>query len=204
VTELRRRLAEQEQTRAFLAGEGTATEGLAAGTAELEAQLAALLAGKIHRPPIGVSSGTARPSQKNSWPTLWISGSATPAAAGSAGNPLVLGSPAGSAGDPILLASPSEKDANLPQKLGQLQPFLAVFLHEYMGQLAHLGQPNTLLDPAAPAPLAPVPEAEWVALPVADRGQRLARLRARTLALGGQEQGRSSHGRHCHSDRKRR
>jgi hypothetical protein len=27
----------------------------------------------------------------------------------------------------------------LAQKLGQLQPFIAVFLHEYMGQLASFG-----------------------------------------------------------------
>ena len=40
----------------------------------------------------------------------------------------------------------SEKDANLAQKLGQLQPFLAVFPQACMGQLASsLGQPDTFL-----------------------------------------------------------
>jgi hypothetical protein len=34
---------------------------------------------------------------------------------------------------------PSEKDAKLAQKLGQLQPFLAVLPQECMGQLAHFG-----------------------------------------------------------------
>jgi hypothetical protein len=33
----------------------------------------------------------------------------------------------------------SEKDAKLAQKLGQLQPFIAVFPHECMGQLASFG-----------------------------------------------------------------
>ena len=33
----------------------------------------------------------------------------------------------------------SEKDAKLAQKLGQLQPFLAVFPQESMGQLAYFG-----------------------------------------------------------------
>ena len=33
----------------------------------------------------------------------------------------------------------SEKDAKLAQKLGQLQPFLAVFPQECMGQLASFG-----------------------------------------------------------------
>ena len=31
---------------------------------------------------------------------------------------------------------PSEQDAKLAQKLGQLQPFIAVSPQEYMGQLA--------------------------------------------------------------------
>jgi hypothetical protein len=35
------------------------------------------------------------------------------------------------------------KDAKLAQKLGQLQPSIAVLSHECMGQLAYLGQPNT-------------------------------------------------------------
>ena len=38
-----------------------------------------------------------------------------------------------------------EKDATLAQKLGQLQPFVAVFPQECTGQLASLGQPNTFL-----------------------------------------------------------
>jgi hypothetical protein len=33
----------------------------------------------------------------------------------------------------------SEKDAELSQNLGQLQPFLAVFPQEHMGQLASFG-----------------------------------------------------------------
>ena len=33
----------------------------------------------------------------------------------------------------------SEKDAKLAQKLGQLQPFLAVFPQEWIGQLASFG-----------------------------------------------------------------
>jgi hypothetical protein len=33
----------------------------------------------------------------------------------------------------------SEKDTKLAQKLGQLQPFMAVFLHECVGQLASSG-----------------------------------------------------------------
>jgi hypothetical protein len=36
-------------------------------------------------------------------------------------------------------AHSSEKDAKLAQKLGQLQPFKAVFLQECMGQLASFG-----------------------------------------------------------------
>ena len=36
-------------------------------------------------------------------------------------------------------ASTSEKDAKLAQKLGQFQPFLAVFLLECMGQLVYFG-----------------------------------------------------------------
>ena len=39
----------------------------------------------------------------------------------------------------------SEKDAKLAQKLGQLQPFVAVFLQECMANLHLLGQPNTFL-----------------------------------------------------------
>jgi hypothetical protein len=35
--------------------------------------------------------------------------------------------------------TPSEKDAELAQKLGQHQPFVAVFPQEYMGQLAYFG-----------------------------------------------------------------
>jgi hypothetical protein len=37
------------------------------------------------------------------------------------------------------LAGCSEKDAKLTQKLGQLQPFVAVFPQECMGQLAYFG-----------------------------------------------------------------
>jgi hypothetical protein len=37
----------------------------------------------------------------------------------------------------------SEKDAELAQKLGQLQHFLAVSSQEFVGQLASFGQPNT-------------------------------------------------------------
>ena len=40
-------------------------------------------------------------------------------------------------------ASSSEKDANLAQKLGQLQPFIAISSHECLGQLASVG-PGTL------------------------------------------------------------
>ena len=40
-------------------------------------------------------------------------------------------------------ARASEKDAELAQKLGQLQPFLAVFSQECMANLHLLGQPNT-------------------------------------------------------------
>ena len=39
----------------------------------------------------------------------------------------------------------SEKDTKLAQKLGQLEPFIAVFPQECMGQLAYFGQPNTFL-----------------------------------------------------------
>jgi hypothetical protein len=42
-------------------------------------------------------------------------------------------------------AGPSETDAELAQKLGQLQPFMAVFSLECMGKLAYLGQPSTIL-----------------------------------------------------------
>ena len=38
-----------------------------------------------------------------------------------------------------------EKAAKLAQKLDQLQPFIAVFPQECMGQLALLGQPHTSL-----------------------------------------------------------
>ena len=44
----------------------------------------------------------------------------------------------------------SEKDAKLAQKLGQLQPFVAVFLQECMANLHLLGQPNSFFA-AAPA-----------------------------------------------------
>ena len=40
---------------------------------------------------------------------------------------------------PVLDAHPSEKDAKLAQKLGQLQPFIAVFPQECVGQLASFG-----------------------------------------------------------------
>ena len=40
------------------------------------------------------------------------------------------------------LRSYSEKDAKLAQKLGQLQPFIAVFRQEFMGRLVFMGQPN--------------------------------------------------------------
>ena len=39
----------------------------------------------------------------------------------------------------------SEKDVKLAQKLGQLQPFIAVFPQECMANLRLLGQPNTFL-----------------------------------------------------------
>jgi hypothetical protein len=39
----------------------------------------------------------------------------------------------------------SKKDAKLAQKLGQLQPFIAVFPQECMANLHLLGQPNTFL-----------------------------------------------------------
>ena len=38
----------------------------------------------------------------------------------------------------------SEKDAKLAQKLGQLQPFIAVFPQECVGQLAHFGPTSHL------------------------------------------------------------
>ena len=41
----------------------------------------------------------------------------------------------------------SENDAELAQKLGQLQPFLAVFPHESMGQLASFGPTGVLGQP---------------------------------------------------------
>ena len=43
----------------------------------------------------------------------------------------------------------SEKDTKLAQKLAQLQPFMAVFPQEYMGQLAYFGPPNNFLVAAA-------------------------------------------------------
>ena len=43
------------------------------------------------------------------------------------------------AGPVSLQPRPSEKDAELAQKLGQLQPFIAVFPQECMGQLASFG-----------------------------------------------------------------
>jgi hypothetical protein len=45
-----------------------------------------------------------------------------------------------------------EKHAKLAQKLGQLQPFLAAFPQECMGQFAFLGQPNTFLARMAVPP----------------------------------------------------
>ena len=38
-----------------------------------------------------------------------------------------------------IISNTSEKDAELAQKLGQLQPFLAVFPRECVGQLASFG-----------------------------------------------------------------
>ena len=43
------------------------------------------------------------------------------------------------AGHERLLGDQSEKDAELAQKLGQLQPFMAAFPQECMGQLASFG-----------------------------------------------------------------
>jgi hypothetical protein len=43
------------------------------------------------------------------------------------------------------LRAAGEKDAKLAQKLGQLQPFIAVYPQECMGQLASFDQPNTFL-----------------------------------------------------------
>jgi hypothetical protein len=42
---------------------------------------------------------------------------------------------------PLKMTSPpmSEKDAKLAQKLGQLQPFIAVFPQAFAGQLAFFG-----------------------------------------------------------------
>jgi hypothetical protein len=40
---------------------------------------------------------------------------------------------------------PSEKDAKLAQKLGQLQPFIAVLPRNAWPNLHLLGQPNTFL-----------------------------------------------------------
>jgi hypothetical protein len=50
--------------------------------------------------------------------------------------------------------SPSEKDAKLAQKLGQLQPFIAVFRQECIAwaNLYILGQPNTFLAAGASRP----------------------------------------------------
>ena len=42
-------------------------------------------------------------------------------------------------GHAVRVRPPSEKDANLAQNLGQLQPFIAVFPQECMGQLASFG-----------------------------------------------------------------
>jgi hypothetical protein len=39
----------------------------------------------------------------------------------------------------LVMRPSSEKDAKLAQKLGQLQPFIAVFPQECMGQLAYFG-----------------------------------------------------------------
>ena len=48
-------------------------------------------------------------------------------------------------------AGPSEKDAVSAQKLGQLQPFIAVSSQECTGQLASFGgQPNRFCAPAPP------------------------------------------------------
>jgi hypothetical protein len=47
----------------------------------------------------------------------------------------------------------SEKDAKLAQKLGQLQPFIAVFPPECMGQLAYFGPTQQLSRFAAVAPM---------------------------------------------------
>jgi hypothetical protein len=51
----------------------------------------------------------------------------------------------------------SEKDTKLAQKLGQLQPFIAVFPQESWANLHCLGQPNTFLalakEPPPPPPL---------------------------------------------------
>ena len=42
---------------------------------------------------------------------------------------------------------PSKRDAKLAQKLGRLQPFIAVLPQECMANLHLLGQPDTLLAP---------------------------------------------------------
>ena len=46
---------------------------------------------------------------------------------------------AGGAAPRASVRVPSEKDAKLAQRLGQLQPFIAAFPQEYMGQLASFG-----------------------------------------------------------------
>ena len=58
--------------------------------------------------------------------------------------------PEGPGPRPRLGALGSEKATKLAQKLGQLQPFVAVFLQECMANLHLFGQPNSFLAPALP------------------------------------------------------
>jgi hypothetical protein len=58
-------------------------------------------------------------------------------ASGSLGVELIVRYPHNGA---VLALNASKKDDQLAQKLGQLQPFIAVFRHECMGQLASFGQ----------------------------------------------------------------
>ena len=55
----------------------------------------------------------------------------------------------------------SEKDAKLAQKLGQLQPFIAVFPQECMRHLHLLGQPNTFFARDGRGLTAGIPDRRW-------------------------------------------
>ena len=71
----------------------------------------------------------------------------------------------------------SEKVAKLAQKLGQLQPFIAVFPQKCMANLHLLGQPNTVLA-AAPRGASAVPGVRRLPLDPEGRPQPLVGVRA--------------------------